>query len=192
MNNQQIQDAVEEYRDAQSLEEINLLDEANREEGIFDGEVAEASADARQAFADYDEAEAAAAKPEVAPASTTDEKVEALIKANAEMKAKIDAFIAEAAKASAAKMGTKRADKKWKLQSTDVSWTTKPQVRALMAIVNAHMEVGDVVLESQIVAAIIENEAVLNTRQGGRKIWDYYKGNTADGFLEHGNFVIVG
>jgi hypothetical protein len=191
MNNQQIQDAIEEYRDAQSLEEIELLDEANREEGIFEGEVADASADARQAFADYDEAEAAAAKTEDAPPATPEAKIEEIARVQAEMRAQMLAFIAEATKASASKMGSKRADKLWKLVSTDVSWTTKPQVRALMAIINAHWKVGTVVAESKIVAAIVENEALLNTRQGGRKIWDYYKGNTADGFLEHGNFVQV-
>lgn len=187
MSDQQLNEAIQEYLDAESVEEVNALDDAHMEAGTFDA-LRDASNAALDRLAPPKEEEKESTP---APEQTTDEKIAELTRIQAEMQAKINAFIAEATKAAGAKSAAKRADKKWKLLSTDISWTTKPQVRALMAIINASMSVGDIVYESDLVAAIIENEAVLNTRQGGKKIWDYYKGNTADGFLEHGNFMLV-
>ena len=84
-----------------------------------------------------------------------------------------------------------RGSKRYKLLSDDVSWSTKPQVHAVMAILRAHAEVGNVLEEATIVAAMEANIAVLETRQGGKRIWDYYKGRGADGLLLHGNVEIV-
>ena len=80
-----------------------------------------------------------------------------------------------------------RGMKKYKLLSTDVSWTTKPQVAAIMEILGAHAKVGDVLEEVQIVAAMEANVGVLQTRQGGKRIWDYYKGTHCEGLMAHGN-----
>jgi hypothetical protein len=60
-----------------------------------------------------------------------------------------------------------------------------------MAILSAHVEVGDVLDESTIVEAMEANVAVLETRQGGKRIWDYYKGNHAEGLRAHGNVEVV-
>ena len=84
-----------------------------------------------------------------------------------------------------------RGSKRYRLLSTDVSWSTKPQVRALMEVLAAHVEVGGELSEATIVAAMEANVAVLETRQGGKRIWDYYKGRGADGLLLHGNVEIV-
>ena len=84
-----------------------------------------------------------------------------------------------------------RGMKKYKLLSTDVSWTTKPQVAAIMEILGAHAKVGDVLEEVQIVAAMEANVGVLQTRQGGKRIWDYYKGLHAEGLMMHGNVEVV-
>ena len=77
--------------------------------------------------------------------------------------------------------------RRYRLLKTDVSWSTKPQVLALMEILMAHAKVGDVLDESTIVEAMVANEAVLQTRQGGKRIWDYYKGDHAEGLMAHGN-----
>lgn len=82
-----------------------------------------------------------------------------------------------------------RTGKRYKLLSADVSWSSKPQVHALMAVLGAHAAVGDVLDESAIVAAMEANVGVLATRQGGKRIWDYYKG--ASGLMEHGNIEEV-
>lgn len=78
-------------------------------------------------------------------------------------------------------------NKKYRLLSTDVGWSTKPQVHALMGILSAHAETGTVLDEDHIVAMMVKNEAVLQTRQGGRKIWNYYKGDHMEGLMAHGN-----
>ena len=80
-----------------------------------------------------------------------------------------------------------RGSKRYKLLSDDVSWSTKPQVHAVMSILRAHVEVGGTLDESTIVAAMEANVAVLETRQGGKRIWDYYKGDHAEGLMAHGN-----
>lgn len=80
-----------------------------------------------------------------------------------------------------------RGGRKYKLLKTDVAWTTKPQVHAIMAILHAHMAVGDTVDEADIVKMMVANEAVLRTRQGGKRIWDYYKGDHNQGLAAHGN-----
>ena len=84
-----------------------------------------------------------------------------------------------------------RGGKRYRLLSTDVSWSTKPQVRALMEVLAAHVEVGGELSEDTIVEAMVANEAVLETRQGGKRIWDYYKGNHAEGLRMHGNVEVV-
>jgi hypothetical protein len=84
-----------------------------------------------------------------------------------------------------------RGSKRYKLLSDDVSWSTKPQVHAVMSILRAHANVGDVLDESTIVAAMEANVAVLETRQGGKRIWDYYKGNHVEGLRMHGNVEVV-
>ena len=84
-----------------------------------------------------------------------------------------------------------RGIKKYKLLSTDVGWSTKPQVSALMAVLAAHVEVGGVLEESFIVEAMEANVGVLRTRQGGARIWNYYKGSHAEGLTMHGNVEVV-
>lgn len=89
---------------------------------------------------------------------------------------------------SAVKPKTAKSSKnKYKLLSADVSWSTKPQVHALMGILTAHAEPGTVLEEDHIVEMMVKNEAVLQTRQGGRKIWNYYKGDHMEGLMAHGN-----
>jgi len=89
------------------------------------------------------------------------------------------------------KLAVVRGSKRYRLLSDDVSWSTKPQVHAVMAILRAHAEVGNVLEESTIVEAMVANERVLLTRQGGKRIWDYYKGNHAEGLRMHGNVEVV-
>ena len=84
-----------------------------------------------------------------------------------------------------------RGSKRYRLLSDDVSWSTKPQVHAVMSILRAHVEVGGTLDEATIVSAMVANEAVLETRQGGKRIWDYYKGMHAEGLRMHGNVEVV-
>ena len=84
-----------------------------------------------------------------------------------------------------------RTVKKYKLMSTEVRWTSKPQVQAIVAILAAHAAPGDVLDESDIIRMMIANEDVLKTRQGGEKVWKYYRGDHAEGLEAHGNIVEV-
>jgi hypothetical protein len=81
-----------------------------------------------------------------------------------------------------------RATRKYRLLKTEVTWSTKPQVLAVMHIIAAHAKPGDVLDESDIVNMMVANEHVLNTKQGGKRIWDYYKGNHNEGLVAHGHF----
>ena len=77
--------------------------------------------------------------------------------------------------------------KRYQLLSTDVKWSTKPQVHALAAILAAHAQPGEVLLEDDIVNMVEANKEVLNTKQTGKRIWDYYKGDHNEGLMAHGN-----
>ena len=116
--------------------------------------------------------------------------VESLEAKVAELLAQVEA-LKSGAKAKPPVQPVVRGSKRYKLLSDDVSWSTKPQVHAVMSILRAHVEVGGTLDESTIVAAMEANVAVLETRQGGKRIWDYYKGRGADGLLLHGNVEIV-
>lgn len=78
-------------------------------------------------------------------------------------------------------------NKKYVLLKKDVAWSTKPQVHALMAIIGAHANEGDVLAEYDIVNMVEANKEVLNTRQPAKRIWDYYKGDHNEGLMAHGN-----
>jgi hypothetical protein len=93
----------------------------------------------------------------------------------------------EALKQPTVKVSTMRGGKRYKLLSLDVSWSTKPQVHAIAAILAAHAKPGDVLDEADIVSMMVANEVVLETRQGGKRIWDYYKGNHVEGLAAHSN-----
>lgn len=108
----------------------------------------------------------------------------------AELLAQVEA-LKSGAKAKPPVQPVVRGSKRYKLLSDDVSWSTKPQVHAVMSILRAHVEVGGTLDESTIVAAMEANVAVLETRQGGKRIWDYYKGNHAEGLRMHGNVEVV-
>lgn len=84
-----------------------------------------------------------------------------------------------------------RGSKRYRLLSTDVSWSTKPQVGAIAAILAAHAKIGDVLQEEHIIQMMEANVGVLQTRQGGKRVWKYYRGNHAEGLEMHGNIVEV-
>lgn len=77
---------------------------------------------------------------------------------------------------------------RYRLLSTNVGWSTVPQVHALMAVLvhGLELKVGDVFTNEQAIAAAELNVKVLNTKQTGKRIWDYYKGNSAEGLMAHG------
>ena len=112
--------------------------------------------------------------------------VESLEAKVAELLAQVEA-LKSGAKAKPPVQPVVRGSKRYKLLSDDVSWSTKPQVHAVMAILRAHANVGDVLDESTIVEAMVANERVLETRQGGKRIWDYYIGTHCEGLMAHGN-----
>lgn len=175
---------IEEYMEAENMDELNLLTATNKERGVMTAELEAAHAEAE-----------ARIKGTMLPAKTED-----LVAAKI---AELEALIAtlrgtptvvptiKPAAPTAVKPPVQRVAKKYKLLKTDVSWTNKPQVHAVMAILTAHMEVGDVVGEDAIVKMMVANEDVLATRQGGKRIWDYYKGTHNDGLIAHGNVEVV-
>jgi hypothetical protein len=82
--------------------------------------------------------------------------------------------------------------RRYRLVSVDVGrWTTKPQVHAIMDIIAAHYQVGDTFTNDEVVAAMRANREVLGTRQDPADVWDYYKGRSADGLLQHGNIELA-
>lgn len=80
-----------------------------------------------------------------------------------------------------------RLGSRYRLLKTEVGWSTKPQVHAVMEILKAHIEVGQEVDEEDIVRMMEANRDVLQTRQPPRRIWDYYKGDWSEGLMAHGN-----
>jgi hypothetical protein len=80
-----------------------------------------------------------------------------------------------------------RSGRKYRLLKVEAEWSTKPQVHAILQILGAHAKPGGVLDEADIVKMMVENEHVLQTRQGGKRIWDYYKGDHAEGLIAHGN-----
>lgn len=80
-----------------------------------------------------------------------------------------------------------RSGRKYRLLKVEAEWSTKPQVHAILQILGAYAKPGDVLDEADIVKMMVENEHVLQTRQGGKRIWDYYKGDHAEGLMAHGN-----
>lgn len=81
----------------------------------------------------------------------------------------------------------RRAARMVKLLSTDVSWSTKYQVHALMKILSAHVAVGEQVSEDDVVRMMEANVELLQTVQSAKRIWDYYKGKHLEGLEAHGN-----
>ena len=84
-----------------------------------------------------------------------------------------------------------RPGNRYRLLSTDVSWATQAQVHSMMAIIAAHVNVGEVFNEEEMVVAMDANPGVLVTTQGAKKIWNYYKGTHDRGLEAHGNIVKV-
>jgi hypothetical protein len=109
-----------------------------------------------------------------------------LLKKLEELQAEVDRL-----KSSQPKPTVVRSSKRYKLLKFDVSWTTKRQVHVIAAILEAHAKVGDILDESEIIEMVEANVAALETRQGGKKVWKYYAGNSDDGLQTHGNIVQV-
>jgi len=125
-----------------------------------------------------------------AVARLKDQKEEPMTKIQ-ELEAQLAALKAQLAPTPPVPCKVVRGSKKYRLLKTDVSWSTKPQVAALMLILSAHVEVGGVLDESTIVEAMEANVGVLQTRQGGKRIWNYYKGSHAEGLMMHGNVEVA-
>jgi hypothetical protein len=81
--------------------------------------------------------------------------------------------------------------KRYVLLKKEVSWSSKPQVLALARILSAHFEVGQEMQEEDIIKACVANEDLLQTKQGGERIWKYYKGDWNEGLQAHGNIKEV-
>jgi hypothetical protein len=117
------------------------------------------------------------AQPEVSQV----EQLEELLKQVQELRAN------QPVAAPMAQPPVKRSSCKYELLKTDVTWSTIPQVHAIMHIISAHAKPGDVLEEADIIQMMEANVAVLQTRQGGEKIWKYYKGDHDRGLTAHGN-----
>ena len=191
---------LEEYLEAENMEEVEMLTSTNVERGMMTDELkaAHAAAEARikgtaqgdaldLLLASFTQPAATQARPAIDPIVQKVAELEALI---ASLKGQPLA-IPTPAQATAPVIPQRRVSKKYRLLKTDVSWTSIPQVHAVMAILVAHVDVGDVVEESEIVKMMVANEATLATRQGGKRIWDYYKGSTGNGLIAHGNIEVV-
>lgn len=117
-----------------------------------------------------------------------DEKVEEKIQ---ELLRQLESTKSLAAQPKPVERIVSRSSKKYRLLKLDVAWSTKPQVHAVMQILGANAKPGDVLDNDHIVQMMVENEHVLQTRQGGKRIWDYYKGDHENGLVAHGNLEIV-
>ncbi len=182
---------VEEYNEAESMKELNLLTATNTKRGVMNDVLKAAHA----------AAETRINGGATAPPST--EGMDALDMLLASFQGPAIPVITPVVPRPTAPPVVKatvtttnvaparRTIKKYKLLKIDLEWTNKPQVHAIMAILNAHIDIGDTIAEDEIVKMMIANEAVLNTTQGGKRIWDYYKGTHNDGLTAHGNVEVV-
>jgi len=110
-----------------------------------------------------------------------DDQVKAMLAELAELRA-------ELGKKAARRVIVVGGRRQYRLLKDDVTWCETPQVHALVGILKTFMRVGgDPVSEAVILQKVIENEHLLNTKQGGKKIFDYYKGNSEKGLVAHGN-----
>jgi hypothetical protein len=89
------------------------------------------------------------------------------------------------------KQPVRRSGKRYRFLKDSVDWSSTPQVHAVMEILKTRYKVGDLMEESDIVDLMDENVAVLATKQGGKRIWDYYKGKSDRGLLTHGNIEVA-
>jgi hypothetical protein len=60
-----------------------------------------------------------------------------------------------------------------------------------MAVLAAHVEVGAEFSNEEAIQMMDANASVLNTEQGGKRIWDYYRGKHTRGLEGHGNIERV-
>jgi hypothetical protein len=105
--------------------------------------------------------------------------------------AELVAQLAELKATPAVRPQVVRGTRRYRLLSFDVKWSTTPQVHAIAAILAANAKVGDVLDEADIVKMMVANEHVLETRQGGKRIWNYYKGRSDRGLMTHGNIELA-
>ena len=115
----------------------------------------------------------------------------ALLQKLAELQAEVERLKAQSTATVQPQPQIKRAGKRYRLLKFDVSWTTKRQVHVLAAILEAHAKVGDILDEEAIIEMMEANVAALDTKQGGKKVWDYYKGESESGLRAHGNIELA-
>lgn len=150
--------AVEDALEASSLSELDILEELATEEFPNDEELATIHAKVRERLL---------MTPEQVAEATAEMR---------ELRGDLPRATWERPKAS----------RKYRLIRDDVAWSTVPQVHAIMRILKTVANVGQEVDEEQIVAAMRANPEVLGTKQDPKRIWDYYKGNSAEGLQAHG------
>lgn len=86
----------------------------------------------------------------------------------------------------------RKSGRRYQLLKTDVGWTDKLQVKGIMAIIEAHCAVGEVMDEEDIVRALDANKHILgDTVQTGKRLWAYYHGDHHLGLVAHGNLKRV-
>ena len=107
------------------------------------------------------------------------------------MQAQLAALAVTAVKPVVERAKVVRPGKRYRLLNTNVSWSSAGQVAAIMAIVEAHVQVGEVFEEDDIVAALEANPHVLQTSQPAKKVWGYYRGRHERGLELHGNIEEV-
>jgi hypothetical protein len=172
---------IEELRDVQSLRELEIIEEMGEEYSLE--EFASHFAAARERLEK---------EPEVRRPTEDELKIAELEAQIRDLKRAAGLLDEPAAvKIQPQRPAVVRPTKRYRLLSTDVSWTSTPQAIALMAIIGEHVGVGEVVSYEDLVRVCVANEKLLNTRQGGKKILDYYKGDHERGFIAHGNLEEV-
>ena len=171
---------LEEYQECTSIEEVEALTLENKLDDSFDDECQAAH---NAAIARLTPTEEPTTQPPVKEETPQEDEMAALKRKIEELEMLLKQGVSVKAPA------LPRVARKWTLQSKDVSWSTKPQVHALMHIIAANVVVGEEVSEDKIVAAVEANAVILRTKQPAKRIWDYYKGDHADGLLAHGNLV---
>jgi hypothetical protein len=176
---------LEEYQESQTIAEVEMITATNKEDESFDDDCQAAHDEAVARLSKVDEpVDEELANTSVADAPAEEDEMAVLRRRLAELEALIKQGLSVAKAAP-----LPRVARTWTLLNKDVSWSTKPQVHALMHIISANVAVGEEVSEDKIVAAVEANVTILRTTQPARRIWDYYKGKHVDGFIEHGNLV---
>jgi TolA-binding protein len=162
----------------ETLQDLNTVETAE-ELAVYKSEIAEVG---------MDDNEMIVKKIENLEQKFANQHIPTLQEQIAQLQSQIAQLMQSGVVAKVAKQPKVKLQQKWEIVGFDNlnKWTKKAQVFALADIIKSTFGVGAVVTDADIVQVVEEQVGKkLQTTQTGKRIWDYYKGNSNDGFLTH-------